>query len=233
LRNWRVGVLSFFVWIVFEDLLRKWAANDLAIYATKDILLILTLASAAAAFRPWKRSWRGAVARHRWIPWLAAPTALMVAWAVVGAARAATSDPLVGLLGLRMSFLYVPLLVLGLAYVDRSERVDAFVRLNLLLAVFVVAVALVQVVASPSFLNPAGDVNLVTERTRDGDGVKLLRPASVFVDTGRFAQYLFAMFFVSIGHFAWCLRQRSLASPRRLTWLLVAFAAIVLGIFVS
>src|SRR5580658_4736202 len=38
-RNWRVGVYFFFVWLLFEDLIRKYLGNNMAIYFGKDVLV--------------------------------------------------------------------------------------------------------------------------------------------------------------------------------------------------
>ncbi len=39
LRNWRTGFYLFFVWMMFEDLARKYMGNNLALFFGKDILL--------------------------------------------------------------------------------------------------------------------------------------------------------------------------------------------------
>ena len=38
LRNWRHGVYCLLAWLLFEDFVRKYAGNNMAIYFVKDIL---------------------------------------------------------------------------------------------------------------------------------------------------------------------------------------------------
>ncbi len=45
LRNWRTGFYLFFVWMMFEDLFRKYMGNGLALFFGKDILLALVYMS--------------------------------------------------------------------------------------------------------------------------------------------------------------------------------------------
>src|ERR1700690_738344 len=42
LRNWRLGFYSFLIWLLFEDLVRKYLGNNMAIYFAKDVLVGLT-----------------------------------------------------------------------------------------------------------------------------------------------------------------------------------------------
>src|SRR6202167_1717785 len=60
LRNWRLGFYSFLIWLLFEDLVRKYLGNNMAIYFAKDVLVGLTFIALfvdirrgrAATFRP-------------------------------------------------------------------------------------------------------------------------------------------------------------------------------------
>src|ERR1700693_5988993 len=45
LRNWRTGFYLFFIWMIFEDLVRKYMGNGLALFFGKDILLGLVYLS--------------------------------------------------------------------------------------------------------------------------------------------------------------------------------------------
>jgi len=42
LNNWRLGFYSFLIWLLFEDLVRKYLGNNMAIYFAKDVLVGLT-----------------------------------------------------------------------------------------------------------------------------------------------------------------------------------------------
>src|SRR5580700_2466606 len=45
LRDWRLGTYMFLAWILFEDLVRKYLGNNMAIYFGKDILVGLVFVS--------------------------------------------------------------------------------------------------------------------------------------------------------------------------------------------
>src|SRR5665213_3154373 len=39
LKDWRSGVLIFLIWLLFEDLARKYLGNNMVVYFAKDILV--------------------------------------------------------------------------------------------------------------------------------------------------------------------------------------------------
>src|SRR5580693_6981728 len=51
LNDWRSGVLLFLVWLLFEDLARKYVGNSLAIYFAKDFLVATAYLSFYFAMR--------------------------------------------------------------------------------------------------------------------------------------------------------------------------------------
>src|ERR1700688_3057224 len=51
LRNWRTGFYMFLIWLMFEDLVRKYMGNGLALFFGKDILLGLVYMSFFIAVR--------------------------------------------------------------------------------------------------------------------------------------------------------------------------------------
>ncbi|MGH9730975.1 MAG: hypothetical protein ACRD4A_04690, partial [Candidatus Acidiferrales bacterium] len=51
LKSWRMGFYLFIVWLLFEDLIRKYLGNNMAIYFAKDILAALTYLSLFVAIR--------------------------------------------------------------------------------------------------------------------------------------------------------------------------------------
>ena len=57
LRNWRSGVYMFLIWLVFEDLVRKYLGNNMAIFFAKDVLAILIYASMYRALRKHHEKW--------------------------------------------------------------------------------------------------------------------------------------------------------------------------------
>ena len=51
LKDWRYGVYCFLVWLVFEDLIRKFTGNGVALFFAKDVILGLTYVAMWIAFR--------------------------------------------------------------------------------------------------------------------------------------------------------------------------------------
>src|SRR5579872_4676066 len=51
LKSWRMGFYLFIVWLLFEDLIRKYLGNNMLIYFAKDVLAGLTYLSLFAAIR--------------------------------------------------------------------------------------------------------------------------------------------------------------------------------------
>src|ERR1700733_233717 len=50
--DWRSGVYLFLVWLLFEDLVRKYMGNNMLIYFTKDALVGVTYLVFVKATRP-------------------------------------------------------------------------------------------------------------------------------------------------------------------------------------
>src|SRR6202000_1513933 len=51
LRNWRHGVYCLIAWLLFEDFVRKYAGNNMAIYFAKDILTAVVYLSLFLSYR--------------------------------------------------------------------------------------------------------------------------------------------------------------------------------------
>jgi hypothetical protein len=195
LRNWRVGIVSFFVWILFEDLIRKYLGNKIILYGAKDVIILMTYASYAFA-----RMSRGKPDGLK-NP-IKKPLFVCIALAVVECFNLSIGHPFIPIVGLRMSFIYVPLLYLGYVYFDSEIKVRRFLLLSLSLAGVISLLGIIQSIVGLEFLNPSGSVpglRLSLIRTSPESQLSVPRPTSVFVDAGRFAQYLFAFFFLGLG----------------------------------
>src|SRR5208282_6350394 len=55
LRDWRKGFYLFLVWLLFEDLARKYMGNGTALFFGKDVLVLLTYISLFVSIRKAKR----------------------------------------------------------------------------------------------------------------------------------------------------------------------------------
>lgn len=195
LRQWRWGITAFFLWIVAEDLIRKYMGNQIVLYGAKDLLIVLTYAS----FLLWRRTSPSA---REWKNPLEVPLLVFLAIAAVNCFNAGIDHPAIPLIGLRMSLLYVPLLYLGYVYFDSDARVRRFIMLSLGAGAVVAFLGLLQSLMGLGFLNPRGFVpglRLELIRVTPESQLMIPRPNSVFADAGRFSQYLFVLFYLGMG----------------------------------
>ncbi len=227
LRNWRLGVGTFFVWILVEDFARKWTGNNILLYFAKDILIVVTYLS--YFFSQWKFH------RERFQNPLRAPLFLMIAWAVVQFLNPAVHNMLIPFLGFRMSFLYVPMMYLGYSFFRDEKDLNRFFVWTLSLAFIVSLLGVTQTIVGLDFLNPASAPNLRLSliRVSPGGGADVLRPTSTFVDAGRFSAYLFVMFYIGFGFTAYLIKMRARTSQALRRWVTVCWAIILVGLVMS
>lgn len=187
LRNWRLGFYFFLVWLLFEDLVRKFLGNNMAIYFAKDVLVGLVYISLYVDIR------RGRAKTFR--PPFMIFLSLFFWLGVLQIFNQNSPHILYGLLGLKIYFYYVPLMFVGYALIENDENLRKFLAANALLASVVSAIGIIQAIVGNSFMNPAllapelrdlGDLDKVTPLTHR----ILSLPSSVFVSSGRFSQYL-------------------------------------------
>jgi hypothetical protein len=187
LRNWRTGFYFFLVWLLFEDLVRKYLGNNPALFFGKDVLALLTYISLLVAIREKKeRTFRP--------PFLLFLSLFM--W--LGAVQVFNLNSpsiLYGLLGLKLYFFYVPLMFVGYALIRSDEDLRKVLVLNVCLAVVIAGLGIAQAILGHSFLNPTvlapelrglGQLDRVTPIS----GQILSLPTAVFVSAGRYAGYL-------------------------------------------
>jgi hypothetical protein len=180
-RPW-FGFWVFMLWLPFEDLFRKYAGNDIRLYAVKELLFIVAMIGLAKTLRR-EHSFRAAVGRA----WL--PTVVLIAWAIAMSARSAFSDVRVPIVGLRLDFLYLPLVGVGYLFMRTRSSARRALRWLTVLSAGVLMLGVVQAVVGPGFLSPGratpGLGHLVLRR---GFGTDLIyRPTGTFVDPGRYA----------------------------------------------
>jgi hypothetical protein len=197
LRSWRSTLLLFLIWLMLEDLLRKLAGNAIATYFVKDVIL-LVLMSGFFMDRQVRGAWVAATGRARLALYA------LVAWAMVMAIPGLFTDWRLPLLGLRIDFLYLPLVVVGFVIArDRQELERWAVALAVILAV-TSTVGLIQAMVGPEFLRPSvstpGLLNLELTRFTPGN-TEVFRPTGTFVEPGRFLSMALAGLTVSLGAF--------------------------------
>jgi hypothetical protein len=223
LRQWRTGFYMFLVWMLFEDLVRKYMANNLALFFGKDVLLAFVYAAAYFEIR------RGREKTFR--PPFLFFLGLFFWLGVLQIFNQNSPHILYGLLGFKLYFYYVPLLWIGYALIRNDEDLRKFLVFNAVLACVIGGLGIAQAILGNSFLNPEhlapeledlGNLSKVTPLS----GRVLSLPDSVFVSSSRFALYLVMAVILVLGTAAYLL----LHTPRNRK---LVFAVIgVLGIAV-
>lgn len=196
LRNWRTGFYLFLVWMLFEDLFRKYMGNGLALFFGKDILVALVYISLFAAIR--KR--REKLFRPPFLLFLS----FFCLLGVLQVFNQNSPHILYGLLGFKTYFYYMPLMYVGYALIRTDEDLRKFLVLSVALSGLISALGIAQAILGNSFLNPAklapelrdlGNLEKSTPLTNQLFSL----PDSVFVSSGRFDLFLILAFILALG----------------------------------
>src|SRR5215469_12242621 len=129
LSNWRQGVAMFLVWILFEDLVRKYLGNNMAVYFGKDFLAALFYLSFFVAVRKQKI--------RVFHPPFRIPLLLMIWFGVLQVFNPASPSIFFGLMGLKMFFFYVPLMLIGYHLFSSESDLQRFFFLNAVLLLII------------------------------------------------------------------------------------------------
>jgi hypothetical protein len=197
LNNWRQGLYIFFGWLFIEDFARKYLGNNMAIYFAKDILVILIYISFYIARRNRKE-------KATFRPPFFAPLLVFLWFSVGQVFNPGSTSVFYGFLGLKLYFLYVPLMYLGYALIDSESDLRRFFMFNALLILAVGCLGIAQSIIGPTFLNPAimqEDIRDLSTlyRTSPITGAIAYRPTSVFVSTGRFQNLIVTSWVILVG----------------------------------
>ena len=196
LNDWRRGLYILVGWILFEDFVRKFLGNNMAIYFAKDLLALILYLSFFRS-RPAKL-----VGAFR-IPFRL--SLLVYFWfAFLQVFNPASNSIFFGILGMKVYFLYVPLIYVGYALIQSEEDLHRFFSFTCVLILIVASLGLAQSIIGPSFLNPAHmqeDIRELsnTYRVAPISGLVAYRPTSVFVSAGRFMDFLIVAWLISLG----------------------------------
>jgi hypothetical protein len=220
LANWRIGVFVFILWLLFEDLPRKYLGNGFILFFGKDVLAAITYLSL----------WR-AKRRHD-VPWFRppfiVPLALFFLLASVQIFNTWTPSVLYGFLGLKLYFYYFPLIFAGYALIRNGKDLEQLLVYNLALGSLIALLGIIQSIAGLKFLNPlalAPELEGLGNLTRYSPITHqaVPQPTSVFVSAGRFASYLILVVILALGAQAYLF----LTSRRRAVY---GFVALGLGV---
>jgi hypothetical protein len=168
------------LWLPLEDLVRKFADNDLRVYFVKDALLCVVLISMLPRLRGTWRSPLGAAWR---------PTLILFAFAAAMAIPSFVQDPAIPIIGIHARFLYVLLFPVGAFLAQDRRRLENALFLLTCLCVVVCAIGIAQAIVGPDFLNPAAPSRTLEHLTviRNVGDTSIARPSGPFADVSRFA----------------------------------------------
>jgi hypothetical protein len=212
LNDWHRGLYVFVSWLLFEDFARKFLGNNMMIYFGKDFLVIILYLS----------FYRARLAKK--IPLFRIPFRLpLLAFVWLGFVQMfnpASTSIYFSLLGMKIYFLYVPLIFVGYAFLESEKDLQQFFAFTCILILIVAALGLAQSIIGPSFLNPATlqeDIRELSTLYRSApiSGARAYRPSSVFVSAPRFQDFLIVSWLMSLGYAGYLLlrskRRRALA----------------------
>ena len=221
LGNWRDGFYMFLIWLLFEDLVRKYMGNNMAIYFAKDFLVGVAYVSFVVAMR------RHAVKLFK--PPFFVALSLFIWIGLVQMFNPNSPSFVYGLLGIKLYYYYIPLMFLGYAIIEKEEDLRRFLVINMGLAGIIAMLGIIQSIVGLTFLNPAvlaPDLEVLGNLTRRApiSGVLVARPTSVFVSDGRFASYMVLMFIVGAGSAGYLLMRSR--KGRLVVFLSIALSAV-------
>jgi hypothetical protein len=197
LSDWRRGLYLLVAWILFEDIVRKYLGNNMAIYFGKDALALILYISFYRA--------RLAQRVEKFHIPFRIPLLVFIWFGVLQMFNPASTSIFYGILGMKVDFLYVPLIFIGYAIMESEEDLRRFFSFNSALILIVAALGLAQSIIGPTFLNPVHlqeDIRELstTYRVAPISGAMAYRPTSVFVSSGRFQDFLMVAWLISLGY---------------------------------
>ena len=202
LNNWKHGLYIFLLWLLFEDLARKYLGNNMVIYFAKDFLV-------AVVYLSFFLAWRRKQLKSFRPPFLVA-LMVMVWFGFLQVFNPASPHLVYGALGMKLYFYYIPLMLIGYAVVDSEMALRRFFTLNLVPILFIAALGIVQSILGPTFLNPTTMQEDIRDlgtlyRVAPISGAIVYRPTSVFVSTGRYVDLLYVGWILALGFLGYTL----------------------------
>jgi hypothetical protein len=196
LNDWRSGVLLFLVWLLFEDLARKYLGNSMTVYFAKDFMVGIAYLSFYFAKR------RKEIEFFK--PPFLVPLVIFFALALAEVFNPSSPNILYGLLGLKLYFYYIPLMFLGYALLNRPADLDRLLKVSLISGIIVAGLGVAQSVLGVSFLSPEDAQSNLYElshivRYSPVTHQAVFAPSSVFVSAGRFSFYLVMLWILALG----------------------------------
>lgn len=196
LKDWRSGVLIFLLWLLFEDLARKYLGNSMVVYFAKDLLLGVAFASFYFA----KRRREVDILE---VPFLI-PFIVFFFFAAVQVFNVNSPSIFYGFLGMKLYFYYAPLMFLGYGMIRSPKDLDILLVVTLVAGIVIALLGVAQSVLGLQFLTPddlAPELYVLTHVSRFSPIThqESIATSSVFVSTGRFSFYLVLLWIVAMG----------------------------------
>lgn len=196
LNDWRSGVLLFMVWLLFEDLARKYLGNSMTVFFAKDFLVSMVYLSFYFA----KRRRQVDIAKF---PFLV-PLGIFFAFALIQVFNPISPNVLYGVLGMKIYFYYAPLMFLGYAMLERPQDLERLLLVCMGAGIVIAALGIAQSVLGVSFLTPdqgAAELYELSHLTRFSPLThqEVLATSSVFVSAGRFSGYVVLLWILAMG----------------------------------
>src|SRR5215469_1622829 len=195
LNNWRNGLYFFLCWLLFEDFARKFLGNNMVIFFAKDFLLLAVLISFFAASR------RREVQIFR--PPFRVPLLILAWFGFMQIFNPGSTSIWYGVMGFKMFFYYVPLILIGYALLTSEADLRRFFTVNLILTIVIICLGIAQSVLGASFLNPAvqaEDLRTLSTLYRvSASGSVAYRPNGIFVSAGRYANFIMVSWMFVLG----------------------------------
>jgi hypothetical protein len=230
-RDWELGIKSLLVILIIEGAVRKWflpSASEL-VYFYKDFLMIVIVVSYLTKGRK-----TPFLIKHE-LKLFSVTLAAFALYAVASVSNPRLPHPLVGLLGVKAYLLYVPLAFLVPRMFTSKEKLVAFLKWYLIIALSVAALSAMQFVDSnpDSALNryawdaktaAATGMEMQVANFQDSAGSNYVRVTGPFSYLSGLAIYLPITFALLLG----LISQRSIqALPKTFRWLYHIILAVV------
>jgi hypothetical protein len=196
LNDWRRGFYLLVAWILFEDFVRKYLGNNMGIYFAKDVLAITVYIS-------YFRAMRSKRVEKLQIPFRL--SLLVFFWfCLLQVFNPASTSMFYGILGMKINFLYIPLIFIGYTFAQSEQDLRRFFSFFCVLILIVAGLGLVQSIIGPTFLNPENlqdDIRDLSTLYRAApiSGLMAYRPSSIFVSAARFQDFLVLAWVTSLG----------------------------------
>lgn len=197
LNDWHRGLYLLLGWVVFEDLFRKYLGNNMAIFFGKDFLAVVLYLSFFVARR------KNQVTTFK--PPFFKIFVFFFWFGLLQVFNLNSSSVFYGLMGMKIYFLYFPLIFVGYALIDTEADLRRFFSFNAILILMVAGLGIAQSILGPTFLNPTvlqEDIRSLstTYRVAPISGLVAYRPNAVFVSAGRFQDFVVLSWMISLGY---------------------------------